>query len=140
MSVDTAKVAIKTRFNTMAESSHPDVPRFGPNRSPGADITEPWWALDVVDGKPIQINVDPVQWRRIGFVYVQIFVPVNSGDKVLEELKKRATEIFEGAEFSTTDSRVVKCRGAEPIPAGSARTGGRYEQVNVVTEFHQDDP
>jgi hypothetical protein len=137
VSYQTVSKAIKSRFDTIGESTHPDVPRYGPNETPDPSIDELWWSLDIDDGDSFQISYSPTIWRRIGLITISTFAPRNEGEKALRGLKETAQGMFEGEPIATTDGLRLVFKGTESVPAGG---NDRFFQVNVNHEFFYDDP
>jgi len=136
MSYDTLADKIRSHFKTEWEAAHPDVEWFGPNTGPSPDFDEPWVALDIIGGDSLQINVAPPQWRRGGNVVISIFVPVNSGDDLLNALTDTGQSIFENTPLVDASGNQVTFFGTEVIPVGTTE---RFTQQNVAHDFNYED-
>lgn len=136
MSYDAIADVIKSHFQTEWAVAQPDVEWFGPNSGPAPDFAEPWVALDIIMGDSLQINVAPPQWRRSGNVVISIFVPVNSGDDLLNAITDTGQAIFENQPLVDALGNQVTFYGTEVIPV---ETTERFSQYNVVHDFNYED-
>ena len=101
-----------------------------------ADYTMPANAAFVVfevhDADEIPISTGSnILYRSYGIISINVYVPLNTGTKLLDQYCDAAALIFRGQQFSG-----ITCRGAKKTRLGDI--DGRFV-ANISIEFHRDE-
>jgi len=128
MSYTAQNSAIRSRFNTnwTATTVKYDNADFTPPSNAAFVVLE----IHNVDEMPVSIG-NGVLYRSLGIISINIYVPLNTGTKILNQYCDAAALIFRGQQFSG-----VTCRGAKITRLGEI--DGRFV-ANISMEFFRDE-
>ena len=93
-----------------------------------------WVRLTVIEiggGQNTLGNAGARRFRRSGEIKIQVFTPVNAGDRALRTLATTARNVFEGVSFSGVD-----CGDATRTDLG---VDGKWNMAIVDTDFDYDE-
>lgn len=130
MSYADEAVSIRQRFRSEWQST----PIAWPNADFEEPEADPWVRLNIVTATSEQITTGASgsrDFRHVGTVVVQVFVPRNSGDGYALELADAACAIFRGV---TVDGITFTAPWVEQGPDDP-----KWKQVNAVCPFYRDD-
>lgn len=143
MSTEAERIAIGTLFNTEWGTT---TPISWPNRDFTPPVSQEWVRFSVVpaDAFKIEIGSGNNQTRTVGLVFVQVFVPVGSGDGRAGELASLAIEVFADKDIQVFDpADGVTVVGRVMFRSPTARSIGIegesiYYQLSVSVPYVRD--
>jgi hypothetical protein len=132
MSYESQNTELKTRFTTVWANR---TPRDMPNMkfslpSPPA----PWVRFRISGGDAKRLTIGGgTNWHRnAGIIFVQLFVPIETGDAVITQYADVICDMFR--DWCGTN---ITCR--TPVVKEVGPDGSGYFQVNVNIPFHRDE-
>lgn len=133
---DSVLEKVRTHLQSTITSAHSGVPVFGPNRIVDPKVTTSYVKWHVTLGRPVQINVSPVQWRYPAILDVAIGVPQGSGDKLSRLISDTLSTAFSGQVLTDALGTELRFEGTSgPRPGTETET---VSEFIVSHDFHYD--
>lgn len=131
--------AITQRFQTGFVTADMVPVAFLPCQFDGHSFTSPteatWCRLVIVDGQRINAAVGIAFQRHVGSVYLQIFIPKNSGSRPARLAGDKFAAIFDNADFGPAGLQII-FRSVSLMRIGLTQEG--FFQWNAVGDFWAD--
>jgi hypothetical protein len=129
MSFTSQNSAIRSRFHTNW-GTDPPVKYDNMDFTPPANSA--FVEISIIDGDQVPVSVgSSVLYRNLGFISVNIHVPLNTGTKAINQYEDTVAGIFRSQQFSG-----ITCRNVTVNTVGEVN--GRFVK-NVSIEFFRDE-
>jgi hypothetical protein len=114
-----------------------NIPIAWPNREFAPPGKAPWVRVTIIEGSGEQVTIGGTNnlYRHSGILFLQVFVPVNSGDYKARSIADELADVFRSDSFDGAAAEVVRFRTPRIRPIGAE---GAYYQVNCEVPFLRD--
>lgn len=131
MSFETTRAAITARFKSAWITA--SLPVAYENQ-PAPNIDGPWGRFTVIQGDTDPMQIGGSSTRGTGFIFLQVFLPLNTGTKKATDCADAFAAIFDRASFRSGTTHVA-C-----LTTGMADVGERagWTQKNIRVQFRRD--
>jgi hypothetical protein len=112
-----------------------DIPVAYPNIEFKKPEGKPWLRMNKLNADSFQAGFGAAvrRWRNSGDVVVQVFIPIDSGEKYADNYADKIAEIFRGKKVGD-----LQMKAPSKVVVG-AQPGGAWWQLNVEIPFYRDE-